>query len=407
MTVSTALLVAAIIVAAVVLLELSARRWLWRSTKYRVHPPNTELIVGLSEHVSDRLAPVVLNRYNALGERASQRESQSTTGLRVLVAGGSAAECFFLDQDLAWPARLESLLNEPTALEAIGVSAVGVTTLARSAMRSRDVAEILERSNESLDRAAVVVLHLGSSDALQWLVRGAPKSYDDGRADVADMFLRHPEMVFRWRMREMALTECIRRVQSAVRPSKNVRNAGRFLRSARAMRGKGEYLEGIPDTSGLLENLERGIRRCFAAALRSGGVVYFVPQIYYWKEHYEPREEAMLWLGGIGDASTGAQVKYFLRHDHVRDLMQLVNSKCLSIASDMGVCYADITGRVRICEANFYDDFHLTAAGANELAGAIADVIVADHQSGMVGARSHPEEPAQPPNRLHDAALSS
>ncbi len=71
---------------------------------------------------------------NSEGERGDEPPADSRATYRILVAGGSAAECYFLDQPSTWPEVLKRELS--TARGPRARSAPPTSTSARSAARS-------------------------------------------------------------------------------------------------------------------------------------------------------------------------------------------------------------------------------------------------------------------------------
>ena len=98
--------------------EVIARRWArsrdffalrrWDRTKMR-----------LKNGALPSLEPLIRFAVNGEGERGDPLPRDTEGLYRVLVAGGSAAECGLLDQQSAWPAVLQTLLRRPSNLRAL------------------------------------------------------------------------------------------------------------------------------------------------------------------------------------------------------------------------------------------------------------------------------------------------
>ena len=105
-------LTAAGLAAAGVTAELLARGRLARQGHVFVHRPHARRRFQVSREALPAMPSTVRFESNADGERAGPVPTDPEGTLRVLVAGGSAAECYMLDQDVTWPARLEAELRE-------------------------------------------------------------------------------------------------------------------------------------------------------------------------------------------------------------------------------------------------------------------------------------------------------
>jgi hypothetical protein len=95
----------------VVAAEWAARRTI-RSGRYYVWPPRWRQVLMLDREAHPQLEPCVRIEINSNGERGGEVPLTGRT-FRVLVAGGSAVECYLLDQDAAWPGVLERKLQRP------------------------------------------------------------------------------------------------------------------------------------------------------------------------------------------------------------------------------------------------------------------------------------------------------
>jgi len=93
---------------------------------------------------------------------------------RVLVAGGSAAESYILDQEASWPIVLQRILERPENLKRLGASHVHVGNIGKSGVGAELLDFILQRVLRRMDRLDVIMIMVGASDALHWLHEGAP-----------------------------------------------------------------------------------------------------------------------------------------------------------------------------------------------------------------------------------------
>src|ERR1041385_3603084 len=101
-------------------------------------PPGMRLELRQHPDVAPEIEPRVRFEINPDGERGGE-DPPGDDVCRILVAGGSAAECYALDQPTSWPGVLQRLLNEDDALRALGARRVHVGNIARSGVSSPEL----------------------------------------------------------------------------------------------------------------------------------------------------------------------------------------------------------------------------------------------------------------------------
>src|SRR5258708_33970252 len=76
----------------------------------------------LSAHAFAQVEPRVRFEVNADGERGGDVPADRARLFRVLVAGGSSAECLALDQPTSWPGVVERRLSTGAELRGLGAA---------------------------------------------------------------------------------------------------------------------------------------------------------------------------------------------------------------------------------------------------------------------------------------------
>src|SRR6185503_4224914 len=171
-------IVLVVAVAAFVLMMLGVesigRAWLLRHARYYVFPPGMRLRVHPDREVFPQLPPAMRFVVNCEGERGDELPA-STEGLyRILVAGGSQAECYFLDQDASWPGALHRRLESPERLARLGASNVHVGCLARSGIGAEALDVMFSRILPQYPRLNLIVTLVGASDVVHWIEQDTP-----------------------------------------------------------------------------------------------------------------------------------------------------------------------------------------------------------------------------------------
>jgi hypothetical protein len=352
--------------------ELAARWWIRRRSAYYVHPPGLRLLLHPHPEVFPQLEPSVRFEINAVGERGDElpRLPAGETLYRVLVAGGSQPEGFFLDQDTAWPGALHRLLQGPEQLKSLGATRVHVGSIARSGIGSESLGLILERVLPRYPRLQAIVILVGASDVLRWLEQGAPPT-PPVPATTSDVFRCHPEHAFGWSPRRLALSEVAGRLRRRwLRPVDVSERAGGWIGRARTMRARAKVVRtGMPDASPMLSHFECHFRRVLEMARGHADRVLVVRQPWFNRD-CTPDEALLMWHGGAGPAWL-QEVNTYFSHDVLRRLMSQLDAAASRIAQDEGVEQLDLRRVVEPNLENFYDFFHATPAGAKIVAGAV------------------------------------
>ena len=177
----TLLTIALLLLAAIAVAELIARWWFRVQDKYRLWKPYCREEFGLVPGAFPKCPSPVRFIVNSDGERGSEVPRNAPMLYRVLVAGGSAAESYILDQEASWPIVLQRILERPENLKRLGASHVHVGNIGKSGVGAELLDFILQRVLRRMDRLDVIMIMVGASDALHWLHEGAPPTRS-GRA---------------------------------------------------------------------------------------------------------------------------------------------------------------------------------------------------------------------------------
>jgi lysophospholipase L1-like esterase len=368
----TLLAVAVLSVAA----ELAARARLRRVGSYYVWPPFARLHMTTDREGVPELEPVIRIEFNRDGERGGPPPEDARGTYRVLVAGGSVVECWFLDQASAWPQVIERSLNSAPSLARLGVSRVHVGNIGRSLVACEHVDRILERVLPRYERLDTIVLMVGASDLVHWLEKGTPARIDRDDIPLDALFSQHPEGPFGWTPHTLAL----RRVASAAlrrifRPVGHRKNAGRRISRARAARNRAtEIIRSVPDPAPMLDRFEINLRSLIATAQKGAKRVLVARQPWLEKQ-FTPEEEKQLWMFGAGRLHAEA-VHASYAHELVWGLMRKVDERVVSVARELGVDAIDLMPVVPPTFDLWYDEMHHTAAGCGRIGAALARAIL-------------------------------
>lgn len=365
------LLVAGLVATVVLATELACRWWVRRRSGYYVSAPGTRLEIRLDPEVFPDGEPVRFE-VNSDGERGGHVRPDEVGLYRILVAGGSAAECLGLDQRTSWPGALERLLSASENLNALGALRVHVGNIGRSYVASADLDLIFARTLPRYRRLAAIVVMVGAADVVQWLEDGAPPSLPPARIPAAKVFSCHPEQRFGWNPKRWGLVEVGRRLRrSWLRPWRVEERGGAWYKAAREMRAHAKELRTtVPDPAIMVDRFEHYCRRLIGRAKAHADRVILVRQPWFEKD-YTAEEEAHFWHGGVGKAWRGP-ITVFYSLEIINRLMGLVDARAVTVAEECGVEHIDVRPVLTPSLQHYYDYTHFTPAGAAVLAQAVA-----------------------------------
>jgi lysophospholipase L1-like esterase len=362
-----------------VITEAAARFFLARRNYY-VWPPNHRIDSELRRDVFPDLSSRTSFIVNRDGERGSQPPPSGIGVYRVLVTGGSAAECYFLDQQECWPVRLQRDLETPAACTALGVTRVHVGAVAKSGLDSTKLYLLLQRILPQYRKMDAVVIMVGMSDILSWMRCSAPETPVFAPPNLEEVFAAYPEKRYDWHpLSATALAECFRLLSRCLCRRGDVRSdAGASVARLRTMRQQATNVKtDVPPHASVLNNyatmLEKSIRLC----QKFGSRVLVVGQPWLDTRMLTKEEKLRLWSGSEGDAYRH-NVSTYYSSEVLAQLAIELNGLASRVAKDNGAAMIDVQSCLQPPAACFYDDFHFTPIGAAILANTLTNALLSD-----------------------------
>lgn len=381
----TAVLAAvALVVVLGLIVELAAREWIRRRTRYAVWPPGMR--VEVRQDLFPELEPRFRFEVNADGERGGDARAHEDGLFRILTVGGSSVECFALDQPTSWPGQLELLLNRQDALDVLGARRVHVGNIGHSGVGAAELDMILERVLPRYDRLDAIVVMVGASTAYHWLEDGALPAREPAVVPEEALFARRPgQQPFGWRPGATALAELIRRFrQSVLRPLEVRENAGGWQIAARKMRAQAtEIRNTIPDPSPVLQHFERHFRRALRHAMARSRRVLVVRQPWFEKQ-YTAEELSHFWHGGIG-RPWKEKVSVYFSLEVINRVLSLIDERVVAVAEELGLQHLNLQPLLNGGLRHYYDHDHFAPAGAAVVARAVGSALTGREQSPRPG----------------------
>ena len=356
--------------------ELAARAILRAGGAYYVWRPHDRTHMQPDRAALPSLEPLVHFEINAEGERGDELPSDRRGLYRVLVAGGSAAEGYMLDQPSSWPGVLQSLLREPKARERLGARHVHVGNIARSLVPCETILTMLERVLPRYDRLDLVLLMVGASDAVTWLEQRCPVPLPQARFGLDYMFDEHCERRFGWKPTELALRALGSRIMRRVRaPQVRERTGSKLVELRERRHNATRWIDSAPDPEPMLARFEHNLAAMIERCRAKGARVIVVRQPWFDKE-LSDAEEAVMWNFCIGRPYVETTTEYYT-HPLVRTLLTRLDERAAATAQRLGVEEVDLRPAVASDLVHYYDYLHFTPQGARTVGEQVARVVLA------------------------------
>lgn len=353
-----------------VLAEGAARLYIRRS-RYYPWPPGYHLDMTLDPRVHIGGQTLVRLRANERGERGCPVASPAGT-FRVLAVGGSAVECYLLDEASTWPAMLEKELRRA----APRTQQVYVGNAGKSSVDSYVLTRMLRKLAPNYVPAVdVLLIMVGASDILRWLEAGAPAEWEGDTSTALEAFLEvNPETVFGWRPRTLALAELWRRRRATQPQSRG--NVGKSLLKARQFRQKAtRVLEETADSGQMFRRFERYLAESIGLGRQFAQRVIVISQPCFTRSEYTPEELAGFWNGSIGDPYQ-REPDAFYSPQLIARLMRQLRDRAAAVAATEKVEFVDLcSGAIPDSVEQYYDQFHFTPEGAARVGALLAQVV--------------------------------
>ena len=357
--------------------ELIARRVL-ASARFYVWPRFLRRENHLMPGVFPGFGPTSCISINSDGERGEEAPAENASVLRVLIAGGSAAEGYFLDQSDTLEARLQRELNRRFRLSDQCPGSAFVSNVGRSGFSSDKMLHLLHRVMPQHRRLDVVVMIVGASDILNWLKHRSPEELSFSEVNHKTCFEFYPGKQYQfWPWRSAALTDIWR----YWRP--------RFLRRPEVCEGVGKHmvllrqrrrdaktiLQSVASPEQVLQKFSRNVEEAIDLCHKVGARVLFVPQPHMDLDRVGDEQRLLIWNAAVGDPHKTNPLEYYSTSVLFR-LMDEINAVAVQTARRCGASSVVVQPLMEPPALCFFDEFHFTPFGAAIVAKALAETIL-------------------------------
>lgn len=343
---------------------------------YFVWPPNFSMVFDAESNIGgvDFPSQLTTNIHGMRGDPLSD-----SYAYRVLAVGGSTTICVYLDDESAWPQRVQHRLNE-----ALGAGKVWVGNAGRPGhMTTEHVLQVEALLSQHPEIDAVMLL-IGIND----LIRHLPKARDPNRKEPPQDPQRALRMAFSFYPGWDDETPWYRRnIVARVWEMSNWHPWGRgdpkqlrpedakgeFVAMMREYRQHGaEFLPDLPDLASGLSAYNDRVHQIIDIAQRADVDVILMTQPVLWRPGLSTADRKLLWGGGppLGRFRNGAT--YYSAEALDRG-MALYNNNLLEICASREIQCLDLDAAIPRTAKIFYDDAHFTDYGSDRVSEVVAE----------------------------------
>ena len=358
--------------ASVVGAELLARRALREGGMYCRYRPYVRRRLHIDPTALPSLDPVSYVEINRDGERGGPPPRRDERAYRGLVVGGSAAECYYLDQHQSWAAVAERILGQPEHLRALGVDRVHLGNIARAILPCHELHQLLTYVLPRYERLDTILIMVGASDVVAWLEAKMPATLPEAVVPAGNIFEQHPEGPFSFAPPRSALWQIASTQRRRfLRPVTNTPTSGDWLHRVRKMRANAsQMIDESADPTPMLDRFERWLRAIVALAATRARRVVLVRQPWL-GDTGRPELEKMLWNFGLGRPYK-EHVDVYCTPRLASELMELTDARTARVAAELGVDQIDLVPLLERSERTYYDFLHFTPGGAEAVGRVVA-----------------------------------
>ncbi|MDH3520984.1 MAG: GDSL-type esterase/lipase family protein [Myxococcales bacterium] len=358
--------------------EIALRIALPDFRRHYVHEPNLRWRLDPAPGVMPGVSGPSRFLVNADGVRGD--ELGPGYDYRILAVGGSTTECLYLDQEEAWPYRIQELLDQ--AFGPAKRSWVG--NIGRSGRRTREHLVQLEYVLAELGNIDAVILLLGANDIMRRLAeddRYDPQAWarpEAREALLAAAFQIYPSaharrfglaesaigsLLTRWWLRREAQRDAAEIQMQGVR-GENYARWREFRASTPELRAR------LPDLAPALQEYASNLEAIARVARGNGARVILMAQPALYQPDLPQRYEQLLWMGGVGDFNREAGHAYYTAAA-MAEAFERYNAVLLDFCARADLECIDLSRIVPRDLSSFYDDVHFNESGADRVARAV------------------------------------
>jgi lysophospholipase L1-like esterase len=328
-----------------------------------VWPPNLAIDFAPSDAATPGVSGPGRFRTNRLGLRSDE---PFPAGRVLYVLGGSTAADLYLDQEETWVHLVQQGLNRSP-----GQPTTWVGNLARPSLASVHHLVHFDRLLPELPRANLLVNLVGVND-LQLALKSSYLEAATPETKLAWAFARRPpeEGPERWLATIRAgrfMWQTWRQARLGFVQTRTAEGYAR-LRQCRQTAPSANLVDALPDLGPALAAYRGNLEALVARARAYGAPLLFLSQPTLWTAEMGPAERERLLAGGLGPIKTWCTHQRYFSPRALAEGMRAFNDVLRDVCRSPGVPCRDLAAAVPPRAEYFYDDMHLSEAGARLVA---------------------------------------
>lgn len=309
---------------------------------------------------------------NSLGLRANTNEVDNA--INILVLGGSAAECLYLDQKETWPALIEKYLNESSNKK------INVFNGGRSGLTSQhhliQIQKLLER-NEWID---LILVMEGLNDLQYAISFESDFQKKDLQSLYEEAFWLSPYKEITPFYRNTYLFKYISKVKKALFSPKLAQDPeGKIYLKWRANRVNAvEIVVKKPNLDSSLYQYEIANQKMIEIVKSKNKKILFVAQPMAWDSVMNSELGKLCWYGWIGKSqyeNTGRYYSFATLRQMLNEYDNLLRETC----EKNNVGFIELNNQLEKDTTTYYDDCHFNESGARKVAQIISSYLKSNH----------------------------
>ena len=340
-------------------------------------PPNLRVDFAPTDAATPGVTGRGRFRTNSLGLRSDEPFADAQRIVYVL--GGSTAADLYLDQEEAWVSLVQQGLNRNPSGPRTWVG-----NLARPSLASIHNLLHFDRLLPELPRADLLVNLVGVND-LQLALKSSYLDALTPETHLAWAFaLSPPEGGLGRRLATVRATrfawQTWRQARLGLVQTRTAEGHAR-LRQCRQTAPPANLVDALPDLRAALADYRRNLVALAERARAYGAPMLFLTQPTLWAPEMGPAERERLLAGGIGPIKTWCTHQRYFSPRALAGGMQAFNDVLRDVCRSPDMVCRDLAAAVPPRAEYFYDDMHLSEAGARLVAERVVAWIVELHEA--------------------------
>ena len=351
----------------------ASRFYIWPPYVQREFYPDPDAFPGITGSSAFHI--------NSIGLRSD--EPDENYDIRILTLGGSTTECLLLDQDEAWPQRLQQRLAESSGLD------IWVGNAGRSGHSTREHIYQADQLLKQMPDTDLVVLLAGINDLGLRLI--GDQEYDPdylnapGIEDrmIPQAFANYP-IEYRSGLpfyKGLELYALARRAKDQLihilgpRSDEQDSTGSNVVRWRKNRTNALALRDELPDMRASLEEYRSNLLKIVEVSRSAGVPLYLLTQPTIWRPDLTEEEVGLLWWGGVGEHQhEGARAEYY-SVSALQLGISMYNDVLLSVCANEGMTCLDLAELIPKDKSAFYDEMHFNETGAALVSAHVADFI--------------------------------